>query len=322
LMAHTITGAIDSTDLHPAGVACDGTRCTDNVLLAYRDVVINTQPQDATNNGSGVTLSVTPSRSDVSYQWFEVNSGFDLSKRTGASSSTLLPNQTSSTLTVNPTSDKAYWVRVSTGCSQTESNIAKVTVAVAPPAPTSFTATHNGGLISFGWNAVTGATGYRIERKLPSADWAEAHVITGGSTTSSDQTAPSVSTGVVLYRILALNGTVASTPGPRDIAYVNALTDDPIVGGSTFIRAVHLVSIRNATNALCEIIGAAPQYQPSELTLAGQLIRASDFTTTFSRLNTARQSAGLPPITWTIVTPQINNLITGAPVADLRGGIR
>jgi hypothetical protein len=210
---------------------------------------------------------------------------------------------------------------VSTSCSQTESNIAKVTVAVAPPPPTSFTATYNSGLISFAWNAVTGATGYRIERKLPGVDWAEAFVISGGSTTSSNQTAPSVSTGVVLYRILALNGSFASTPGPRDIAYVNALADDPIVAGSTFIMAVHLVSIRNATNALCDIIGAPPQYQPSELSLPGQTVSASHFTTTRDRLNTTRLSAGLSQINWT-VTPQTGNIITGAPVADLRSGIK
>lgn len=322
LMAHTITGAMDSTDLHPTGIACDGTRCTDNVLLNYRDVVITIQPQDATNNGSGVALSVTANRSDVSYQWFEVNSGFDLTKRTGASSSTALTGQTSSMLNVNPTSDKAYWVRVSTSCSQTESNIAKVTVPVAPPPPTSFTATYNSGLISFAWNAVTGATGYRIERKLPGVDWAETYVITGGSTTSSDQTAPSAPTGVVFYRILALNGSVASTPGPRDIAYVKTLADDPIVAGSTFIKAEYLVSIRNATNALCDIIGAPLQYQPSELSLAGQPVSASHFTTTFNRLNVTRQSAGLSPITWTGVPPQTGNPITGAAVADLRGGIK
>jgi len=322
LMAHTITGAIDSTDLHPAGVACDGTRCTDNVLLNYRDVVISTQPQDATNSGGGVTLSVTANRSDVSYQWFEVNSGFDLTRRTGASSSSALTGQTWSTLNVNPTSDKAYWVRVATSCSQTESNIAKVTVAAALPPPTAFTAMYNSGLISFAWNAVSGATSYRIERKLTGVDWAAAYVITGGSTTSSNQTAPSVPTGVVLYRILALNGSVASAPGPRDIAYVNALADDPIVAGSTFIKAEHLVSIRNATNALCDLIGAAPQYQPSELSLAGQTVGASHFTTTFDRLNVARQSAGLPQITWTVVTPQTGNTVTRTPIADLRAGIK
>jgi len=114
---------------------------------------------------------------------------------------------------------------------------------------------------------------------------------------------------------------VASTPGPRDIAYVNALADDPIVAGSTSIKAVHLVSIRNATNALCDIIGAPPQYQPSELSLAGQAVGASHFTTTFDRLNVTRQSAGLSPITWTVI-PQSGNTITGSPVANLRGGIK
>lgn len=102
---------------------------TPNKLLQLGDVNITDHPDSTTNSGP-VTLSVTASGTfALSYQWYEVNSGFDLATYNyGAHSSTPIGGATSSTF-VAPLSStvRAYWVRVTNAGGSADSNIAVVT---------------------------------------------------------------------------------------------------------------------------------------------------------------------------------------------------
>ncbi|HEX2060246.1 MAG TPA: S8 family serine peptidase, partial [Thermoanaerobaculia bacterium] len=102
---------------------------TPNKLLQLGDVNITDHPDSVAASGQ-VTLSVSASgTSALSYQWYEVNAGFDLATYNyGAHSSTAIAGATSSTF-VAPASQstRAYWVRVTNAGGSADSNIAVVT---------------------------------------------------------------------------------------------------------------------------------------------------------------------------------------------------
>lgn len=88
---------------------------------------ITAQPQGSMiNGGATATLSVTANGGPLTYQWYRGASG-DVTN--------LLAGQTAATLSVSPTSDTSYWVRV-TGCTYSaDSNAATISVC-QPPAIT------------------------------------------------------------------------------------------------------------------------------------------------------------------------------------------
>lgn len=108
---------------------------TPNKLLKLSDVNITAHPQSTVGSPSGTPLTVTASAtSAVSFQWFEVNAGFDYGTyNRGAHSSTavtgvLTPGILNHTFTAPASAQtKAYWVRVTNSCGTADSNIAVVT---------------------------------------------------------------------------------------------------------------------------------------------------------------------------------------------------
>jgi subtilisin family serine protease len=107
---------------------------TPNKMLQLGDVNITSHPVSGTGP---VTLSVTASgTSTLTYQWYEVNAGFDLANYNyGAHSSTPIGGATSSTLNapVSPVT-KAYWVRVTNAGGSADSNIATIEPGVCDAA--------------------------------------------------------------------------------------------------------------------------------------------------------------------------------------------
>jgi hypothetical protein len=105
---------------------------TPNKVLRDGDVNITTQPQSTPAAVSGATsLSVVAgslTSGVFTYQWYEVNSGFDYATyESGAFSSLKIPGANGSTYQAPAvTATKAYWVRVSNGCSTADSEIAVV----------------------------------------------------------------------------------------------------------------------------------------------------------------------------------------------------
>lgn len=118
-----------SGNIHALAVGSDGT-------LYYADYnqvrkiapgtcvspTITVPPQStSTANGITVTLSVTATGANLSYQWYQGAKG-DTSKPVGTNIPTLL---------VTTTSTQSYWVRISSPCGSTDSNTATVTITPA-----------------------------------------------------------------------------------------------------------------------------------------------------------------------------------------------
>jgi hypothetical protein len=215
-------------------------------------------------------------------------------------------------------------VRVRSSCGSADTNITTVTTATIVPAPAGLVATASvsGGTVAISWSAVSGATGYDLERKIGNGIWSFVKNVTG--TQTSD--APSVPAGVVLYRVRARQGTAVSDPSNHDVAYARAFTDDPILTAAPYTKckAIHLIELRRAVNALRELAGVGPVYSGNDLdetyvrTLA---VDDVDLTTLKTSMNAARAALDLPPIGFQS-TPANGLSIDDTQLSDLRAGVK
>lgn len=115
------------------------------------------------------------------------------------------------------------------------------------PANVIATATSNSS-VTITWNAVTGVAGYNLERAVNiNGPWSPVASPTGTSYTDNG-----LSGGFTyLYRVFARNSSGGISPASNiDHATTILFTDDPLVPGSTVIKAIHLTQLRQAVNAV------------------------------------------------------------------------
>jgi len=299
---------------------------TPNKLLHLGDVKVTDQPDSATASGSSTTpLSVTASgTSTLSYQWYEVNSGFDYTTyprgAAAPQSSTAISGATSSTYNApSATVAKAYWVRVTNSCASADSDIAVVTPAIS--APTSLVASpgSTAGTIALAWNSVTGANAYVVERKAGTGSWT---TVTSTVTTTNYTDTGAPGSSAVLYRVRArITGTpnVDSDTSNVDFSHTWALQS---LAGVTPIRAIHLTGLRAILNQLTDAGGYARQYTDNEAleaTLLAQGVDDSHFTSLMTKINIVRAQYGVvsasfaqqPAATGSILKTQLESLRAG-----------
>lgn len=106
--------------------------------------------------------------------------------------------------------------------------------------------------ITITWGAVSGATAYVLERSTNNSTWTPIATVTGTSFVDNGR-----SPGVTyLYRVRATADTVTSVYSNIDHATTIIFTDDPLTSGTT-IKAIHLVQLRQAVNAVRVATGLA-----------------------------------------------------------------
>ena len=321
LMADALQGVIDTSN-EPAAVLNSG---NPNKLLHGADISITQGPVSTTATPSA-TLSVTASAgTPVTYQWFQVNSGFDLSKPRGAASSTPLAG-TGSSMTVTPSQPTGYWVRVTSDCSSAESDIAVVTPSV--PAPTSLAAVANGPTVTVTWNAVAGAARYFIERKQQ-GDTAWHAVVDGGvpPSTSISDTPPATAAGFYLYRAYAsYSSTPPSSPQYSNVDFANTtpFTGDPATARVTAIKASDVLEARQALNRLCDAVGIARVYVPADLLPSSlHFAGAGDFNDLRSRINAVRGNAAVNVTAFPFRESLVGGVfIKAIHIEDIRGALK
>jgi hypothetical protein len=121
-----------------------------------------------------------------------------------------------------------------------------------PPAPTGVVATAvSSTQVNVSWNVVSGATSYQVFRRGPGGSFVQV----GTSTTTSFSDTSAAPNTSYLYRVRAVNSVGASTDSAGDIATTVIFTDDPLVPGSTVIKAEHLTQLRTAVNAVRALAG-------------------------------------------------------------------
>jgi hypothetical protein len=276
---------------------------TPNKLLRLSDVNITAHPQHTAAAPSGSTpLSVVASgTAAVSYQWYEVNAGFDyMTYPRGAHSSTLIAGATGSTYSAAASGvPRAYWVRVNNAWGSADSDIAAVVPGLQAPTGLETVLGANDG-VTLTWTAGTGDD-YEVQRKIAGQAWTTAGIVAINATTFSETVvAPG---GIAVYRVRARKAPAVAS---SNNAFVNLLSTayEPraTLPARTTIKAQHLIELRRAVNALCAAVDEPPEYGASALTLSalqGQVVKGSDFMDLMTHINNVR---GLPVLALSLGT--------------------
>lgn len=305
-------------DLDPAELNPPGQSNTPNALLRLTPVVVQPLPSTTPLVGGVATITANASgATGLQYELYRVNAGF--TGTNGAAASTRVAGPAANnTFNVSPTSTTSYFVRVKSSCGSADSNFTTVGVL---DAPANLVATANGGAVSVSWNTVSGADGYRVERKLGFGGWQL--VANVGGNVSSVVDFPNAPNLVVVYRVFALAG---STNGPRsnyDPAYIGTFSNDPVIS-PTPIRAEHITELRRATNTLMDIAEhtipfGAPALDPN--LLRAQPVDDAHFLTILQFINEARTELFLGPISFN-PAPALGGAIRSAQLEILRNAFR
>jgi hypothetical protein len=298
---------------------------TPNKLLRLGDVNITDQPDSTTSSGPTLLSVTAGGTSTLSYQWYQVNSGFDLATYNyGAHSSTTIAGATASTYTAPASSTtRAYWVRVTNAGGSADSDIAVVTPPLNPPA--NVNAVASGTSVNVTWSAVSGATGYQVQRKVTGLLWTD--VGSPSATSFTDPAPPITDDGIAVYRVRATQGSAVSPYSLLDFAHPRAFTDSTILSNMTPIKAIHVIELRKAVNGMADAASLPAQYVggdllESSLKTPGRAIQAADFNDLLSRLNTVRTNPayGKPPAAFPVPPAPGMVIFALQIITTLRGG--
>lgn len=188
-------------------------------------------------------------------------------------------------------------------------------------APQSFVATGlSASQIHVSWQAVAGATGYQIWRRSAGLAFALVHTTT--ATSHAFTTGLSVDT-IYLFSVRAIRNAENGPFSAADVATTLTFTDDPLVAGSTPVKAVHLMQLRNAVNAL-RALGGLSGYPFTDPSLAsGMVARAAHLTDLRNALDEGRLACGLPALGYTDGTVVAKSTRIKRPhLVELRNGVK
>jgi hypothetical protein len=206
---------------------------------------------------------------------------------------------------------------IATAPSAVHAATAQVWVGGPPSAPTNVAAAAaTSTQVSVTWTAALGATSYDVFRKAPGQ--AFAFLVNTGAASYSDN-AVSADTSY-LYKVQAKNGSGNSSDSNIDLATTTVFTDDPIVPGSTIVRAEHLLQLRTAVNAVRALAGLTAATFATEVQ-PGTLVHAIDITELRSALDPARSALSLPALAYTN-SAAAGTVINAVDFMEIRNGMR
>ena len=140
------------------------------------------------------------------------------------------------------------------------------------------------------WSALAGATSYEVRRSVNGSPFVLAGSPAGASFNDGGLTPNSE----YLYVVRAIfGGSGSSADSTPDVARTGTFTDDPLVPGTTLIKAIHINELRTAANALRASAGLAPATFTDAI-VAGTIIRKVHVEELRSAILEARTAAHLP----------------------------
>ena len=191
-------------------------------------------------------------------------------------------------------------------------------VAAALAAPTSLLATATSTTsVNVNWNTVGGATGYEVLRSTDGTIFTTAGTPAAPPFTDSGRTANTS----YLYKVRATGPGGPSPDSNLDAATTTIFTDDPLVVGSTVIKAVHLTEIRNAVNAMRTLagIGTVSFTDPSPTGVNVKVVHITEIRTA---LNAARVDLALSSLSFTNTLTAGVTPVRAIDFTELRNGVK
>jgi hypothetical protein len=123
-----------------------------------------------------------------------------------------------------------------------------------------------------------------------------------------------------MYKVRAFDsGGNPSAFSNSDLATTIAFTDDPLIAGSTIIKAAHLMQLRQAVNAVRGVAGLMP-YTFTDPSLAGVAIRLIHLTELRAALDPALSQLGLAPVSYS--TTSVGSPVNAIDLMQIRNAVK
>lgn len=195
-------------------------------------------------------------------------------------------------------------------------------VTVGPPTPTglvatAITTTH----VDVSWNLTSGAAQYEVDRASATSG-GYALLITTASTSYADT---SVTGGLTyIYKVRAIDASARQSPfSTPDAATTIFFTDDPLIAGTTTVKAVHVSELRVAVNAMRATAGLIAMSFTDPVLTGGVAVKAVHIQQLRTALSQARTALGLSAIPFTDPTLTAGTtVLKAAHVQELRIGVK
>lgn len=194
-------------------------------------------------------------------------------------------------------------------------------VTVGPPTPTGLVATAAGATqVNVTWSTSAGATQYEVLRASASPIYTL--VTTTAMASFSDTTVTAANAYV--YKVRAIDSSARPSPfSTPDAATTVVFTDDPVVGGVTPVKAVHLTQIRQAINALRTTGGLTAAAFTDPVLNSSIRVKAAHVQELRTALTAARTALGLSTINYTDPTLVAGTTkVRALHIQELRSGVK
>jgi sugar lactone lactonase YvrE len=200
----------------------------------------------------------------------------------------------------------------------TASITGSVNVTVTPPTPLAFTATRSASQILLSWSAASGADHYEIYRAA-AGTYVLLTTVTG--TSHLDTTVAANTT--YAYKVRAMSSGSPSPYSNADAATTLAFTDDPIVAGTTRIKASHITQLRTAVNSLRASAGLTAATFTDPVLSTATPIRQSHIEELRTALAAARSALGLTAVSFTDPTLVVGSTrVKAVHLTEIRSGVK
>lgn len=199
----------------------------------------------------------------------------------------------------------------------TPTNTTSAGVTVGPATPGSVTATATGPVsVQIVWSASAGAANYEIWRKCTTADFGPIATTSGLNFTDNAVSSASA----CLYKVRAIDAFSRYSPlSAADLATTFTFTDDPLVAGTTKIKATHLTELRLAVNAVRATAGLSSMSFSAPAPASEVVVRGTSILELRTAIDAARATLGLSAMSYT--DPALTT-IKAVHVQQLRNAVK
>jgi len=188
-------------------------------------------------------------------------------------------------------------------------------VVVDPPTNVVATATTTTN-VQVTWTASAGATSYNVYRSADGTNFSNV-----GSTASTSFNNTASANTAYLYKVRAVNGG-ESADSNKDLATTVIFSDDPLVVGTTTVKAAHVNELRTAINAVRTLATLGAASFTDTLTAGVTSIKAIHINEARTALDAARSGLSLIAIGYGETITATITTIKASHVTELRNGVK
>jgi hypothetical protein len=172
--------------------------------------------------------------------------------------------------------------------------------------------------VNVSWTAVSGADHYEVYRRAAGGSFVLAGTPVANSYADTGRSADTA----YLYKAKAIGSLgEISADSNIDLATTTIFTDDPLVVGSTIVKAVHMTEMRTAVNAVRSLAGLSLT-SFTDPSLGGVFVKAIHITELRTSLDAARVALGLSALAYANTPTVGTSLIRAVDFTEIRNGTK